>query len=92
MLRSHKGHKYILCSKDETTNYLTTVPIYQTTSEKIGGTLTEYIIAKYCIPGYIIMDQDSAFMSSLKNYLFKKLDMKIKTVSTPIINHYRQNM
>ena len=26
------------------------------------------------------MDQDSAFMSSLMNYLFKKLDIKIKTV------------
>ena len=27
------------------------------------------------------MDQDSAFMSSLINYLFKKLDIKIKTVA-----------
>ena len=27
------------------------------------------------------MDQDSAFMSSLMNYLFKKLDIKIKTVT-----------
>ena len=26
------------------------------------------------------MDQDSAFMSSLMNYLFKKFDIKIKTV------------
>ena len=26
------------------------------------------------------MDQDSAFMSLLMNYLFKKLDIKIKTV------------
>ena len=31
------------------------------------------------------MDQDSAFMSSLMNYLFKKLDIKIKT-DTPY-NH-----
>ena len=28
------------------------------------------------------MDQDSAFMSSLMNYLFKKLDIKIKTVAS----------
>ena len=28
------------------------------------------------------MDQDSAFMSSLMNYLFNKLDIKIKTVTT----------
>ena len=27
------------------------------------------------------MDQDSAFMASLMNYLFKKLDIKIKTVA-----------
>ena len=27
------------------------------------------------------MDQDSTFMSSLTNYLFKKLDIKIKTVA-----------
>ena len=29
----------------------------------------------------MIMDQDSAFMSLLMNYLFKKLDIKIKTVT-----------
>ena len=27
------------------------------------------------------MDQESAFMSSLMNYLFNKLDIKIKTVA-----------
>ena len=32
------------------------------------------------------MNQDHAFMSSLMNYLFKKFDIKIKTV-TPY-NHY----
>ena len=31
------------------------------------------------------MDQDSTFMSSLRNYLFQKLDIKIKTVS--LYNH-----
>ena len=35
----------------------------------------------YCVPEYIIMDQDSAFMSSLMNYLFQKLDIKIKTIA-----------
>ena len=38
-------------------------------------------MSKYCEPNYIIMDQDSAFMSSLINYLFKKLNIKIKTVA-----------
>ena len=32
------------------------------------------------MPEYIIVHQDSAFMSSLMNYLFKKLDIKIKMV------------
>ena len=53
-----------------------TVPIHQLKSEEIGDTLIEHVIAKYCIPDYIIMDQDSAFMSLLMNCLFKKLDIK----------------
>ena len=35
---------------------------------------------KYCIPDYMIMDLDSAFMSLLMNYLFKRLGIKVKTV------------
>ena len=81
MPRSHKGHKYILCIIDEVTNYLITVPIFQVKSEEIGEALIENIITKYCIPEYIIMDQDSLFMSSLMRYLFHKFDIKIKTVA-----------
>ena len=33
------------------------------------------------MPDYIIMDQDSIFMSLLMNYLFMKVDIKIKTVA-----------
>ena len=79
MLKSHKGHKFILCIVDELTNYLITVPIYHSSLEEIGDVLTENIISKYCIPEYIIMDQDSTFMSTVMNYLFKKLNIKIKT-------------
>ena len=81
MPRSHKGHRYILCVIDEVTNYLVTVPIFQARSEEIGEALIENVIMKYCIPEYIIMDQDSAFMSSLMTYLFHKFDIKIKTVA-----------
>ena len=49
--------------------------------EEIGNALMEYVISKYCVPDYIIMDQDNASMSSLMNYLFKKFDIKIKTVA-----------
>ena len=57
------------------------VPIYQLKAEEIGEALIEYVVTKYCVPDCIIMDQDSAFMSSLMNYLFNKFDIKIKTVA-----------
>ena len=92
MLRLNKGHKYILCIIGEVTNYLIMLMIHQSRSEEIDDALTENIISKYCMPDYIIMDQDSPFISLLMNYLFKKLDIKIKPVAPYIINHYRQNM
>ena len=84
--RSYKGHKWILCVIDEVMNYLITAPIHQSKSEEIGDALIEISITKYSIPEYIIMDQDSTFISSLMNYLFKKLNIKIKTVAP--YNHH----
>ena len=69
MPRSNKGHIYILCIIDEITNYLITVPIHQSRSKEIGDARIENIITKYCMPDYIIMDQDSSFMCLLMNYL-----------------------
>ena len=84
-----KGHKFILCIIDEV-NYLIMVPIYQSKAEEIGKALIENVITKYCVPDCIIMDQDSTFMSSLINYLFNKLDTKIKTV-TPYNHQFLQD-
>ena len=81
MHRAHKDHKCILCIIDEVTNFLITVPIFQARSEEIGGALIKNMITKFCIPEYIIMDQDSAFMSSLMTYLFHKFNIKIKIVA-----------
>ena len=81
VLRSHKGHKFILCIIDEVTNYLITVPIYQAKSEEIGEALIQNMIPKYCIPRYNIMGQDSAFMSLLRTYLLSKFNIKIRTVA-----------
>ena len=81
MPKLDKGHKYILCVIDEMTNYLVIIPIFQARSEEIREALIENVITKYCIPEYIIMDQDSAFMSSLMTYLFHKFDIKIKIVA-----------
>ena len=81
MPRSDKGHKFILCIIDEITNYLIMVPIHHSKSEEIGNALIENVIIKYCVPEYIIMDQDSTFLSSLMKYFFKKLDIHMKTVA-----------
>ena len=81
MTRSCKGHKFILCIIDEVTNYLITVPMYQSKPEEVGEALIEHVMTKYCIPECIIMDQDIAFVSSLMNYLFNKFNVNIKTVA-----------
>ena len=62
-----------------------TVPIYCSRSEEVGEALIEHVISKFCAPDCIIMDQDSAFMSTLMNYLFRKLNIKIMTVA--LYNH-----
>ena len=80
MPRSQKGHQYILFIIDKVTNYLVTAPLYQARSEEVGEALNEHIITKYGTPAYMMMDQDSAFMSSLINNVFKALGIKIKTV------------
>ena len=85
MSRSQKGHKFILCIIDEMMNYLITVPIYQSRSEEVGEALIEHVISKFCAPDCIIMDQDSAFMSTLMNYLFRKLNIKVMAMA--LYNH-----
>ena len=81
MPRSHNGDRFILCIINEVTHYLITVPIYQARSEETGEALVDNVITKYCIPEYIIMDQDSKFMSSLITYLLNKFNIKIRTVA-----------
>ena len=64
------------------TNHLITVPIHQAKSEEVGEALIENVIAKHCIPEYIIIDQDSAFISSLMAYLLNKFNIQIRTVES----------
>ena len=47
ILRSYKGHKFILIVFDEVTNAMVTIPIYQSRSEKIGDVLIEPVFRKY---------------------------------------------
>ena len=65
---------------DEMTNYLITAPLYQARSEEVGEASIENVITKFGTPDYMMMDQDSAFMSSLMSYLFKKLGITTKMV------------
>ena len=80
MPRSQKGHQFILCIMDEVTNYLITTPLYQAKSEEVRESLIENVITKFGTPDFMIMDQESAFMSSLMSYLFKTLKITIKTI------------
>ena len=80
MPKSQKGHKFILCIIDEMTNYLITIPIHHVRTEEVGEALIEHVI-KFCAPDCIIMDEDSAFMSTLMNYLLRKLNIKIMTIA-----------
>ena len=80
MPRSQKGHRYILCIIDEVTNYLITAPLYQAKSEEVREAIIENVITKFGTPDYMIMDQDSVFMSSLMSYLFNTLEITIKTI------------
>ena len=80
MPRLQKGLWFILCIIDEMTNYLVAAPLYQAKSEEVREALIENIITKFGMPDYMMMDQDSTFMSCLMRYLFKKLGITIKTV------------
>ena len=81
MPRSYRGDRYILCIIDEVMNYIIMAPIKQSKSEEVGEALINSVFSKYCVPDYMIMDLDSTFMSSLMNYLFKRLGIKIKMVA-----------
>ena len=81
MSRSCRGDRYILCVIDEVTNYIIMAPIKQSKSEEVGEALINSVFSKYCVPHYMIMDLDSAVMSLLMNYLFKRLGIKIKIVA-----------
>ena len=81
MPRLYKGHRYILCIIGEVSNFLVTVPIFSSKIRRGRRNTLRTCHNKYCIPEYIIMDQDSAFMSSLMTYLFHRLDIKIKTIA-----------
>ena len=57
-----------------------TAPLFNARSEEVEEAIVENIVTKYSTPEYMIMDQDRAFLSSLMNFVFQVLGIKIKTV------------
>ena len=49
MLCSSKGRRFILCIIDGVSNYLITIPIYQSKAEEIGDALIGHVVTKYCV-------------------------------------------
>ena len=91
MPKSYRGQKFILCAIDEMTNYLITMPIYQARSEEIGDSLIDNVISKYGISEYLIMEQDSAFMSTIMSdlvYIISPLTSQLRTNSRKVTIKY----
>ena len=65
----------------EVTNFLITKPLYKGTSNEIGDALLNCVFCKQGSPSYLIFDEDQAFLSSVMQYIYKKLDIKIMTTS-----------
>ena len=80
MPRSYKGHKFIIVAIDKVTNFIVFIPIHHPRLEEIGDALIEHVFSKYSTPEYMTINQDSAFMSTVINYLFMKMGTKIKIV------------
>ena len=49
-------------------NYIIMAHIKQSKSEEVEEALINSVFSKYCVPDYMIIDLDSAFMSLLMNY------------------------
>ena len=71
----------ILVVIDKATKFMVTLPNHPSGSEEKGDALIEHMFSKHSTLECVIMDQGSAFMPTLINYLFGKLGIKIKTVT-----------
>ena len=81
MPQSYEEDTFILVVIDKVTNFMKTMLINQSTLEEIGNASIEYVFSRYCILKSMIMGQDIAFMSTLINYLFKRLGIKFQTLA-----------
>lgn len=73
---THSGNKYILTFEDDLTRFMDCYAIPDCEAGTVAKTFYEEIITRYRIPGKVITDQGSNFMSELFSQLCKFLGIK----------------
>ena len=76
----NSGYRYILVLYCEVSNYLIACPMKTTQAPEICQNIIKECIAYFGVPSHIICDQDPAFMSSLSQYMYEQLGIRIITV------------
>ena len=77
--KSGRGHRFILTLMDYATKYPEAVPLRRVDARSVADALTK-IFSRLGIPGEILTDQGSNFMSSLMTEVFRMLGIHhIKT-------------
>ena len=74
------GNKYILTFQDDLSKYLVAVPVPQQDAETVAKAFVLNIVLKLGVPGQILTDQGSSFLSDLFKNVCRLL--RIKKVQT----------
>jgi hypothetical protein len=79
---TEEGHKYILTCQDNLSKYLIAEPLKNQTVEEVSEALTHRVFLIYGIPGIILTDQGSNFMSEVFKGICKLFRIeKLNTVA-----------
>ena len=81
MYGTSTDRKFIPLLADEVKNYLMTITLYLETLHKVEESLINHLFYKHCPFLYLIFDEDHAFLSSVMQYIYKRLVIKMKTIS-----------
>ena len=82
MYRPSTSHKFILAVADKVTNYLITMPLYRGISHKVREAHINHVFCKYGPLSDLIFDKNQCFLSSVMQYIYKRLGVKMNTVSS----------
>ena len=85
--RTSTCHKFILIVRDEVINNLMAILLNRVTSNETGDAVQNYVFCKHGPPSYQILDEDQKFISSVMQYIYKRLGIKIKALSCIISVH-----